>query len=84
MGIAVAGAGSLVFARGAAVGRVVQIAVGAVAFWGGVIMLGSRWGNLAVAGLTSLAGISLIAGAAYITRRPRLLDLRRRPPSGRA
>jgi hypothetical protein len=78
-GIAVATAGSVVFARGVAVGRLVQITVGAVAFWVGVIMLGSRWGDLAVAGLTSLAGISLIAGAVYITRRPRLLDLRRHP-----
>ncbi|HUZ84762.1 MAG TPA: hypothetical protein VMU66_08710 [Gaiellales bacterium] len=77
MGLALALAAAVVFARGALVGRLAQVAIGAGIFWLGVILVGSRWGDLAIAGLTTLAGVSVIAGAVLVTRRGGLVARRR-------
>jgi len=77
MGLAAALAGAVVFARGLLVGRLAEIGVGAAIFWIGVIVVGSLWGNLAVAGLTTLAGLSMITGAAFVARRGELIRRRR-------
>ena len=77
MGLAAALAGALVFARGTLVGRLAQIAIGAGMFWIGVIAVGSQWGSLAIAGLTTVAGVSMIAGAVFVSRRSELIARRR-------
>jgi hypothetical protein len=70
-GAALAFAGALVLARGAAVDRLVQVGIGAVAFWLGAIMAATRLGGVAVAAVTSVAGITLIGGAVLAARRRR-------------
>lgn len=79
IGVALALAGLLVLARGAYVGRLAQLVIGAAVFWIGVITFGSTWGGAVVAALTTLAGISMIAGAIGLTRRRRLITQRRYP-----
>lgn len=76
VGVASALAGLAILVRGAVVGRLTQIAIGAAVFWVGAITLGSTWGSLAVAGMTTLAGLSMIAGAILLTRRRELLTQR--------
>jgi hypothetical protein len=77
IGFAAALAGAIVFARGLLVGRLAEIAIGAAIFWIGVIAVGSLWGDLAVAGLTTLAGLSMITGAVLVARRGELITRRR-------
>jgi len=79
IGVAAALAGLLVLARGAYVGRLAQLVIGAAVFWIGVITFGSTWGGLVVAALTTLAGVSMIASAIGLTRRRQLLKRRRHP-----
>jgi MFS family permease len=76
VGVAFALAGLAILVRGAVVGRLTQIAIGAAVFWVGAITLGSTWGSLAVAAMTTLAGLSMIAGAILLTRRRDLLTQR--------
>lgn len=79
IGVAAAIAGLLILTRGLYSGRLAQLVIGAAVFWIGVITLGSTWGSLAVALLTTLAGVSMIASAISLTRRRRLLIQRRHP-----
>ena len=77
IGLAAALAGAIVLARGLFVGRLTEIAIGAAIFWIGVIMVGSIWGSLAIAALTTLAGLSMITGAVLVARRGELIRRRR-------
>ena len=72
-GAAIALAGLTILVRGGLGGRLAQLGIGGLTFWIGIITLGSVWGELAVAGLTTLAGLSLIAGAIVLSRRKDLL-----------
>jgi hypothetical protein len=78
VGAAMALAGIAVLGRGMAVGRLTQIGLGAAVFWVGTIVVGSHWGDLVVACLTTLAGVTLIAGAVGLTRRSSVIEQRRR------
>jgi hypothetical protein len=79
IGMAAAIAGLLVLTRGVSVARLAQLVIGAGVFWFGVITFGSTWGGAVVAALTTLAGVSMIAGAVGLTRRRRLLTRTGRP-----
>jgi len=77
VGTAVGLAGLAVLGRGVMAGRLAGIGVGSLSFWVGTIVLGSHWGNLVVACLTSVAGVSLIVGAVVLSRRIGAIEGRR-------
>ena len=79
IGIAAVLAGVTILTRGAYLGRLAQLVIGAGVFWIGVITFGSAWGGVVVGALTTVAGLSMIATAIGLTRRRQVLARRRHP-----